>query len=163
MSLLGKKLRLKRSAAQSAAGQSLVEFVLIMPILVMMTLGAGFLMLAAHRTHLMSNAVSQVALHKLEFAGNAQAISAGTLQSEITGGDLKASFNPSPLVDSVTVVDSDTYTSLVTGALQVKSPITWLPSFTVGVSQAINKNLLLPASNGSATVHSRAPWAPPPS
>jgi TadE-like protein len=157
-------MRLPEKRQQKAKiGQSLVEFVLIMPILVLLTLGAGFLMLAAHRTHLMSNAVAQVALHKLEFANTAQAVSPSTLQSDITGGDLKASFNPGPLVDSVTVADSDPYTSLVTGILQVKSPISWLPSFTVGVSQAINRNLLLPASTGTAAVHTREPWAPPPS
>lgn len=142
-------------------GQSLVEFVLVMPILVMMTLGAGLLMVAAHRTHMLSNAVSQAALHKLEFANTAQAISPGMLQADMTGGQLKASFNPGPLVDNVTVSDSDAYTSLVLGTLELKSAISWLPSFTVGVSQVINRNLLLPASSGTATVHSREPWAPP--
>lgn len=141
-------------------GQSLAEFTIIAPILVLVAIAAGMMSLGAHRAHLLSNAVQQVTLQKLQFSNTAAAISVDALKTTMNQGGLSASFNTAPLVDSVRVVDSDPYTSLLIGAKAFQPSLTLVPGFTVNVAQTINRNLLLAANDGRAIVHPVAPWVP---
>jgi hypothetical protein len=141
-------------------GQSLAEFTIIAPILVLVAIAAGMMSLGAHRAHLLSNAVQQATLQKWEFSDTPAAISVEILQAAMNQGGLSASFNSAPLVDSLRVVDSDPYTSLLIGTKAFQPSLALVPGFTVNAAQAINRNLLLSANDGRAVVHPAAPWVP---
>jgi hypothetical protein len=146
--------------ARSKAGQSLAEFVLVLPVLFLAAVVGGGMVVGAHQAHVAAMAVDQIALHKLQMAANDGAVGPEVLSTYANSGDMKSPFLGS-LVDSMTVSSLDPYTDVAVGSKQFIPTLTkFVPGFTVKTGQVINHNLLQSASNGIATQHSTAPWVP---
>ncbi|HEY9686882.1 MAG TPA: TadE family protein [Coleofasciculaceae cyanobacterium] len=146
---------------QHHQGQSLIEFVLVMPIFVLLLVGGTFTAFNFYQAQMASDAVRQTALKKLEMAGSKDMIAAGTLQGYINSGDTKGSMNLGSLVDSVTYADGGPYATFVIGNKQTTGVLGIVPGARIQVSQAVNRNLLLPANAGTAVARpATTPWVP---
>lgn len=145
-------------------GQALVEFVLIMPLLVLILVGGATFSIGIFQGHMASDAIQFPSMSKLEFSSKETTIDSGTLQAKMNNSGLQGNIQLGSLIDSVSVVDLNgptSYTSLMVGAKSFNSTVNFVPGFTITVGQAINRSLLLPATSGGATGQdSSNPWVP---
>jgi hypothetical protein len=154
-------LQLMRLLQQGAhRGQSLVEFVLVMPILVLVLIGGYSMGLGTYQAHMASDAVQMPAMQKLKLSNQVTAVDGGTLQGYMNGGGLKGNFNTGALIDSVKVVNSDAYTSIMVGSKTYTSAASFIPGFTITVGEAMNKNLLEAANSGAEVRPYNTAWVP---
>lgn len=142
------------------AGQSLVEFVLVMPILILVMVAGGMIGLGTYEAHMASSAIQQPAMQKLAFSKNRNEIPPEIIQTAANNTGLEGTLDSGALIDKMQLVNSDSYTTILLGSKNFQAPIAFLPSFRIRVGQAINKNLLQPANDGSAIVHPNSPWVP---
>ncbi len=146
---------------EKAPGQSLVEFVLVMPIFVLMLLGGTYTAFNFYQANMASDAIRQTSLKKLEMANNPNLVNGGTLVGYINGGTTKGSMNLGPMVDSVNFAAGGDYATFVVGMKTTRGIMNIVPGMTIQVNQAINKNLLLPANAGGAiTRPANTPFMP---
>lgn len=141
-------------------GQSLVEFVLVMPILVLVLIGGFSFGMGTYQAHMASDAVQMPAMKKLELSKQAAAVGGGTLQGYMNSSNLKGNFSTGSLIDSVTVQNASAYTSIMVGAKSYTSTVSFIPSFTIKVGEAINKNLLEAANSGAEVRPATTAWVP---
>jgi hypothetical protein len=150
-----------KSEHRQHQGQSLIEFVLVMPIFVLLLVGGTFTAFNFYQAQMASDAVRQTALKKLEMAGNKDIVAADTLKGYINNGNTSGSMNLGSLVDSVSFADGGPYATFVIGNKQTTGVLGIVPGAQIQVSQAINRNLLLPANAGSAAARpATTPWVP---
>jgi Flp pilus assembly protein TadG len=130
------------------AGQSLVEFVMVMPILLLIMLGAFFIGLAMYQGATASQAMKAPLTNKVQLADTA-----GNTQNQVL--QLINSTNIGALqqgqaVDGLNVVGGpNQLTSVLVGSKTYQAPIPFIPPMTFTVAQAINTNLIQP--NGGAS------------
>jgi hypothetical protein len=146
--------------SKSAQGQSLVEFVLVFPILFMLAVAAGSMALGVHQGHVASLAIAQIPLHKVEMAEKEGALGSGDLTGYATGGKFKGPFGSVPAIDSLTVQSVDPYTDLAVATKSFTPLTTFVPGFTMRTAQVINHNLLQAMNTGSGTAHPATDWVP---
>jgi hypothetical protein len=144
----------------SNSGQSLVEFVLVMPILVLILIGGFGFGLGTYDAHMASDAVQMPAMQKLSFADQAAAVPKDTLLSFMNGSKLKGSLKGTAPIDGVTIVNSGQYTSIIVGSKTFTPPASFVPGFTIRVGQVINRNLLEAANAGAEVRPYNTPWVP---
>lgn len=142
-------------------GQSLVEFVLVAPILILVLVIAGYVGIGMYQAHMASDAIRQPALKKLEMAAEPGGISNETLLGYVTGGPLKGNINSGGAVDSVNVTNTGAsdLAAIIVGNKQFTVNFPGLPAFNFTAAQAIQKNLLLSAEFG-AKKRSLDGWVP---
>jgi hypothetical protein len=150
----------KPTAKRAKSGQSLVEFVLVAPILVLVMIAGAMLGYGTFQAHMASNAAQQAALNKLKYADSSAAVGSGTIQGDMNGGNLSSSMTTGDKIDSVQVVDADPYTSIMVATRNYQASVNFIPSFNIKVGQVMNRNLLQSANAGGAIVHSTAAWVP---
>lgn len=142
------------------AGQSLVEFVLVMPILVLVLIGGFSFGMGTYQAHMASDAVQMPALKKLDLSNETGTVGGGTLQGYMNGSKIKGNFNTGSLIDTVTVTTGSPYTSIMVGAKTYTSTVSFIPGFTIKVGEAINRNLLEAANAGAEVRPANTPWVP---
>lgn len=143
-------------------GQSMVEFVLVMPIFVLVLMAGGSMAIGTYEAHMAADAARQPLLHKLELANNPGAISGGILAGYMNGGGETGTVKSGSLIDSASIKNIDAYNSLVVGLKTYTPPVSMIPSFTIKIGQVINRNLLQPASTGGAETRPYGvAWVPP--
>jgi hypothetical protein len=143
------------------SGQSLVEFILVMPILILVMVAGGMLGYGTYQAHMASTAIQEPAMQKLQFSNNKDAIPMLTLLNNINNSNLKATLITGTMIDNVQIIDSDPYTSIMVGGKDFQSLFAFIPGFHITVGQIINHNVLQAANAGSAIVHSStSPWVP---
>jgi hypothetical protein len=138
-------------------GQSLAEFTLVAPLMVLILIGGFSFGMGTYQAHMTSDAVQLVMLKTKEMADTPGTISTGTLRSYINSGGLTGSLSAGNLVDQLTITPE--------GFLVARKNFTplasFIPGFTISVSQAINPSLMMPTSDGSATRRPLGiPWIP---
>jgi hypothetical protein len=125
--------------------------------------------MGAYEALLASDAVQMPSLGKLAFSNQASNVGSATLVAYMNGttplddGEtikIQGSLNTGKLIDSVNVINSSQYTSLMVGAKTFRPIASFVPGFTVHVAQAINKNLLQSANNGAEVRPYNTPWVP---
>lgn len=142
-------------------GQSLVEFILVMPIFILVLVGGTYTAFNFYQAQMASDAMRQTATRKLEMAANPDAVNAATLTGYINNGKTKGSMNLGAFVDKVTYADGGPYATFVIGNKQTAGVLNVIPGLKIQVTQAINRNLLLPANAGTATARpANTPWVP---
>ena len=144
----------------SSKGQSLVEFVLVMPILVLLLVGGFSMGLGSYQAHLASDAVQMPAMHKLALSNITGAVDGGALAGYMNGGGIQANLSTGSMIDSASVVNSDAYTSVVVGSKTYQSVASFIPGFTITVGEAMNRNLLEAANAGAQVRPANTPWVP---
>lgn len=147
-------------SGQSLAGQSLVEFVLVMPILVLVLIGGFSFGMGTYQAHMASDAVQMPAMKKLDLSNETGAVGGGTLQGYMNGSNVKGNFNTGSLIDSVTVATGSPYTSIMVGSKNFTPTASFIPGFTIKVGEAINRNLLEPANSGAEVRPANTAWVP---
>lgn len=142
---------------RTLAGQSLVEFVLVMPILVLVLIGGFTFGMGTYQAHMTSDAVQFAMLRASDMANEPGTVSGGMVQGYINSGGLKGSLNSGSLVDSVTLNEA----GFLVASKNFVSSVSFIPGFTIKVGQAINPNLLKPTSSGGGQSRPLAtPWVP---
>ncbi len=143
-----------------ATGQSLVEFVLVMPIFVLVLVGGMAMGMGAYQAHMAADAVKEPMLKKLEMSNTPNAVAGGMLNGYMNGSPLQGSLQMGSKIDNVQIVNVDDYTSVMVGNKQYQSIASFVPSFTIKVSQPINRNLLQAANSGAPSRPAGTPWVP---
>ncbi len=138
-------------------GQSLVEFVLVAPIMVLILLGAFGFGLGTYQAHMTSDAVQLPLLKTMEMANLPGAVSAGQLQGYISSGGLSGSLVSGNLVDSLQV---DETTGIMTAKKNYIPLVNIIPGFTISVAHSINPGLLKPTASGGQARPMATPWVP---
>lgn len=136
---------------QCAHGQSLTEFVLVLPILLLVLVAAGYIGIGMYEAHMASDAIRQPAMKKLEMAGEAGAISNGVLLGYVTGGNLQGNIDYGAPVDDVSISNTadEDLAAVIVGTKEFSVNLPPLPRFNYTVAQAVQKNLLLSAEFGA--------------
>jgi len=153
--------RIRRPDRQSR-GQSLVEFICVVPILFLVLLAGGNVGIGAYQAHLASDAVRQPLAQKLALGGDNAAVSGAKLLGFANNSAVKSQIKLGQLLDQVTVSPIDNYNSVITGT-KTFNPIVdipSIPSFTIQVKQVINGGLLQPAATGGTARPVSTPWVP---
>ncbi len=150
-----------RPATTRQKGQSLVELVLVTPILLLVLAGGFYMGMGLYEASIASDAIRTPAMKKMEMAGEPGAISPGTVLGYISSGQLAGNTKliNGAKVDSVTYANVSPYTSLVVGSKQFQS-VNPLPGFNITVAQPLNAKLLLAAHNGAKVRPAGSPWVP---
>lgn len=141
-------------------GQSLVEFVLVTPILLLVLMAGYSFGMGLYQANMAADAIRQPALKKLEMAKTPGAVSTGTVMGYVTGGPLSGNIKSGSPVDSVSFKDAGDYTSIIVGTKSYTSPAPFIPTLNFTATQGIQKNLLLAASNGASQRPAATPWVP---
>ena len=143
------------------SGQSLMEFVLVMPLLVLILIGGFSFGMGTYDAHLASDAIQLPALNKTDMAKSTGAVASGTLLGYVTAGGTSGTLTSNALLDTVNKVDIDNYTSVMVGSKAFTPLASFLPGFTIKTAQVMNKGLLDAANTGGATVRpATTPWVP---
>lgn len=154
-------LQRTRQPLPSKAGQSLMEFVLVMPLLVLILVGGFSFGLGTYQAHMASDAIQLPAMHKKEMADKTGAIDSGTLLGYVSSGGTKGTLSSGSLLDSLSVVAVDNSTSLIVGTKTFVPIASFVPGFTIKTAQVMNKGLLEAASSGGAKSRPEGtPWVP---
>ena len=137
---------------KKSRGQSLVEMVLITPLLLTILIAAFEGGMAMYTAGLASDAIRQPAAKKLLMAADDGTVTEGTVKGYANNGELKGNIMGGAALDNVTYAQTgpNDVASLLVGEKKFKSPVSWLPDFTFTVTQPIQKNLLKPANAGGA-------------
>ncbi len=147
----------KPAVSTAQRGQSLVEFVLVMPLLVLILVGAYSFGVGTYQAHMTSDAVQFAMLKSLDMANEPGAVSGGTLQGYINAGGLKGNLTKGGLVDGVTLNNS----GVLIASKNFTPAAAFIPGFTIKVGEAINPSLLKPTSTGGAQSKPLGtPWVP---
>jgi len=142
-------------------GQSLMEFVLVMPILVLILLGGFSFGMGAYEAHMASDAIQVPSAHKLDMGKIPAPVSSGTMLGYVTGNGTSGTLKSGDLLDNITQVPIDNYTSILVGTKDFAAVASFLPGFTIKTAQIINRGLLDSASTGGATTRpATTPWVP---
>ncbi len=114
------------------------------------------------QAYIVANAMQGPALSKWDYADDSAAITPATLAASVNSKDGIATniSDPASNVSSVTVQDSDPFTSVIFGSKAYTPAIAFMPAFTIKVGQVINRNLLQAANSGTAVVHPATAWVP---
>ncbi len=144
-----------------AKGQSLVEFVLVTPILLLVLVIAGYVGIGMYQAHMASDAIRQPALKKMEMAGEPGAISNATLLGYVTGGPLQGNIRSGGAIDNVNVTNTggNDLAAVIVGNKQYTVNFPGIPAFNFTAAQAVQKNLLLSAEFG-AKKRGLSGWVP---
>lgn len=143
-----------------AKGQSLVEFVLALPILTLIIAAVGTMAIGTYQAHMASDAIREPALRKMVMASTDGAIGTGTLAGYANGSPQQGTLRIGSLVDSVSITNVDQYTSVIVGNKRFNPPVPIIPGFNIRVGQIMNRNLLQSASNGATARPYGTPWVP---
>ena len=140
-------------ANKAVRWQSLVEMVLVTPLLLMLVVIAGYLGIGMYHAQMASDAIRQPAMRKWEMANNPKQITEKMVlgyttnkanpnltQGNIQGGDL----------DDIDFVNVNDDISVVVGTKRFSAM--GLPTFNFTVAQAVNRKLLRNAANNKAVV-----------
>jgi uncharacterized protein (UPF0333 family) len=142
-------------------GQSLMEFVLVMPLLVLIFLGGFTFGMGMYEAHMASDAIQLPALKKQDMAKKAQAISSGELLGYVSSGGTTGTMKSGTLLDGINKQNMDNYTSIIVGTKSFVPLVNFLPGFTISTAGAINRSLLETANSGGATVRpANTAWVP---
>lgn len=151
----------RRAGRKAEKGQSLVELVLVTPIL-LLVLSAGFYFgMGLYQAHMASDAIRQPSMRKLEMANEPGQVTEGTVLGYVSSGNLAgndALLNGAK-IDSVSFAHVDNYTSLVVGSKSFEA-VNPLPNFNITVAQPLNRKLLAAAHNGARVRPAGSPWVP---
>lgn len=138
-------------------GQSLVEFVLVLPLLVLILLGAFSFGLGTYQAHMTSDAIQLPMLKAMEMADSPGPVSSSKLMSYISEGKLSGNLVKGNLVDSVQV-------NPITGIMVAKKNyiplVNIIPGFTISVGHSINPSLLKPTAIGGKVRPQAVSWVP---
>lgn len=139
--------------------QALAEFALVLPILVLLLLGAFWMGMATYKSQMASSAMVKPATQKMVMADDPNTISGGQLAGYVNSG---AAGGTIPLGGSVAVslAGNTPTTTILEGNMPVPIPIPGVSQANIKVSYAINRNLLLPASNGATSRPLATPYVP---
>lgn len=142
---------------KSLKGQSLVEFVLVAPIMVLILLGAFSFGLGTYQAHMTSDAVQLPMLKTMEMANLPGVVSSGQLKGYISSGGLSGSLISGNTVDSLQV-------NPITGIMVAKKNyiplVDIVPGFTISVAHSLNPGLLKPTAFGGQARPLAMPWVP---
>jgi len=143
------------------AGQSLMEFGMVMPLLVLILLGGASFGIGTYEAHMASDAIQLTSLHKVDVAKIPGAAGGGTLLGYVTSGGTSGTLSAGGLIDSITTQDIDNYTTMAIGSKSFTPLASFVPGFTIKTAEAINKGLTDAANTGGATVRpAGTPWVP---
>lgn len=137
-----------------------MEFVLVMPILVLLLIGGFSMGLGAYQAHMASDAVQMPAMKKLEISNVTGAVDGGALTGYMNGGGISGNLSSGSMIDSATVVNNGAYTSVVVGSKNYQSVASFIPGFTIRVGEAMNRNLLEAANAGAEVRPAATAWVP---
>lgn len=141
---------------QVQMGQSLVEFAMVAPIMVLILVGSFSFGMGAYQAHMTSDALQLVMLKTKEMADTPGMVSDGMLNGFIRSGGLTGSLSAGNLVDELALDGR-----FLVARKNFLPLVSFVPGFTISVSQAINPSLLMPISQGSAPLRPLAtPWVP---
>lgn len=143
------------------AGQALVEFALVLPLLVLFLVAGANFAIGLHQAHMVSDAVQMPALQKLNMSNNTAQVSSGALLGMINNGSINDTLKKGTYADSLSVIASDPFTAVMVARTTYTPLASFVPGFSVSVGQVINRNLL--ESTVSGTPASRllnTPWVP---
>ena len=161
MTLFSSITKHSRTALHQRYGQSLVEFILVMPILVLILIGGFSFGLGIHDAHMASDAVQLPALQKLELANQANGVNSADLLKLMNNTSLSGSLKSGQLIDNVSIQQNGPYISIMVGSKRFSPPASFVPGFTIRVGQVINRNLLEDAYVGTSNIRSyTSPWIP---
>ncbi len=150
-------IRQQPSFTSPLQGQSLVEFVLVMPIIIIILLGAFCFGLGTYQAHMTSDAIQLPLLRSMDMANLPGTVTGGQLQGYITSGGLSGSLVAGNLVDSIQV-------NPATGILIAKKNyiplVDIIPGFTITVGQSVNPSLLKATATGGTARPLATPWVP---
>ena len=151
-------MRLNRN---KRGGQSLVEMVLVTPLLLLIFAISGFVGIGMYQANQASEAIRQPAMHKMEMANTVARVDNGRLLGYVQGSQHSGNIRVNQAVDSVTVRANgfQDQAAVVTGTKHFSVGVTWLPEFDFTVAQAVQTKLLEPAEF-NATRHGTGPWVP---
>lgn len=153
---IGKMRKRMMRPLQFQNGQSLVEFVLVAPIMVLILMGSFCFGMGTYQAHMTSDSLQLVLLKAKEMADTPGTVSTGMLLGYINSGGLTGSLSMGNLVDEL---ELDGH--LLVARKNYVPLANFIPGFTISVSHAINPSLLMPISEGSATPRPLAtPWVP---
>lgn len=129
-------------------GQSLVEFVMVMPVLLLILLGAFTVGLGIYQGANASMAVKSPVMQKIELAKNPG-------DTTNSARDMIMNYNSGSLqmgnaIDRSRTVGTGNHTTVIIATKEFQPPVAFLPMVDFTVTQAINTNLLL-ANQGSAS------------
>lgn len=142
---------------RTSSGQSLVEFVLVMPILILILVGGFSFGMGTYQAHMTSDAVQFALLKSKDMANESGAVSGGMVQGFINSGKLKGSLSPGNLVDSVKLDQQ----GFLIASKAFTPTVGFIPGFTIKVGQAINPSLLKPISTGGGQARpAGTAWVP---
>lgn len=143
------------------AGQSLMEFVLVMPLMVLILVGGFSFGMGTYDAHMASDAIQLPALQKMDMAKTDTAIDPGKLMGYVSSGGTSGTLTSGSLLDSINEVDVDNYTSVMVGSKSFVPLASFIPGFTIKTAEVMNKGLLNAASTGGATSRdANTPWVP---
>jgi hypothetical protein len=150
----------KPSPDGSRRGQSLMEFVLVMPLLVLILLGGFTLGMGMYEAHMASDAIQLPALKKQDMASKSQVIGSGDLIGYVSAGGTSGTLSSGVLLDSINKQDVDNYTSVIVGKKSFVPLVGFLPGFSISTAEAMNKGLLDAANNGATVRPAGTAWVP---
>lgn len=143
--------------AKISAGQSLVEFVLVMPIMVLILIGAFSFGMGTYQAHMTSDAMQFSMLNTTKMANEPGSVSGGMIQGYINAGGLKGSFGSGSMVDGVSLRNE----RFIVAKKNFTPAANFIPGFTISVAQALNPSLLKPTSEGGGQTRPLATaWVP---
>jgi len=152
---------IRKTARPAPTGQSLMEFVMVMPLLVLILVGGFSFGMGTYEAHLASDAIQLPAMQKQDMAKKSGVVGSGDLMGYVSKGGTSGTLTSGALLDTINKKDIDNYTSVIVGSKTFSPLVNFLPGFTINTAEAMNKGLLDAASTGGATVHpAGSSWVP---
>lgn len=130
-------------------GQSLVEYVLTLPIMLLVLVGGFGVGMAMYQAHMASDAIRQPALQKLAMAASDNAICGDQLLKYVNEGKLGGNLKVGRYIDSVSIHEQNEFGSVLVGHKTITPIAPFLPTFDIKVTQVVNRNLLYPSYMGN--------------
>jgi hypothetical protein len=144
-------------SAKPFRGQSLVEFVLILPIMIIILLGAFCFGLGTYQAHMTSDAIQLPLLRTMEMANLPEAVDEDKLKGYISSGGLNGSLAAGNLVDSI---KPNPTTGILIAQKNYIPLVSIIPGFTISVGHSVNPSLLKPTASGGNVRPMATPWVP---
>ncbi len=134
---------------QMYCGQSLVEFVMIVPVIILFMVIAAYVGMAMYHGNMASSAVKGPSMHKSEMAENPAAVGEGDLLGFALGDAPTGNINEGGVLDTLTVNPVSPLTSVMIGEKTFTAPLLFANvDFVFSASESIQLQLLEPANQG---------------
>ncbi len=134
---------------RSYRGQSLVEFVMIVPVIILLMVIAAYVGMAMYHGNMASSAVKGPSMHKLEMADNPAAVGEGDLMGFAMASAPTGNINEGGVLDALTLSNVSPLTSVMVGEKIFTAPLLFANvDFVFSASESIQLQLLETANQG---------------